>query len=558
MVAGQALVAGADLSDLLDARTQKLVEARLAELLPGRVVRPGEVAKERVVSGDRLQRIVTAAAVTAAGLDPARTPTSPPPILWEEGGSRLVVNVAKVQVTPQDGVVDITIPVRCDETGDAAVTVTFVTGSADRPTGGLAATEDRPRGPAVVVERWHEALIAFAWHTFVAATAAVSATGGTDPAGRPLITAGITAIARRLVGAPDGPSRVRSLRHQRDQRGALVTALPTLDAEIADLGVAIGLLESGPGGVEVDSAWFNDPAARLAGAIADDDRRAALIRFVDAVIAEGDHTERDGVTFIPIVDVRRLSGNNAAPDVVIEVIIDDRPANHVEIGIAARIATANPATTTDVEIPIYRAAKQGHTVAQPFALLDGGVVRVASELVLDTTPVAHDAFGLAGVAVAIETPLTGGAPTFQLALRGLHLPGADAPTDLHIGAPGVPIVDSLLSLVLALARQGADALTGPAADQVNAVLDLVGLGDAGAIPTLPVEELLAGGATALQAWFASVMSSPAARAAWLNAIGEMLGGTAAPDHVDLPIGGGPVTARGWGSPRPPVRTGTCW
>ena len=39
------------------------------------------------------------------------------------------------------------------------------------------------------------------------------------------------------------------------------------------------------------------------------------------------------------------------------------------------------------------------------------------------------------------------------------------------------------------------------------------------------------------------MTTPAARTAWLGAIGALLGGTASGDHVDIPIGSGPVTAR---------------
>ena len=95
------------------------------------------------------------------------------------------------------------------------------------------------------------------------------------------------------------------------------------------------------------------------------------------------------------------------------------------------------------------------------------------------------------MSVAVAVALAGGPPpSFQLLLRGLHLPGAASASDLTIGDPNVPIVDSLLSLVLGLVRQAADGLSGGAAAEVNAVLDLVGLGDSSAIPTLPVEQVL--------------------------------------------------------------------
>jgi hypothetical protein len=323
-----------------------------------------------------------------------------------------------------------------------------------------------------------------------------------------------------------------------------MTAIPTLDPEIADLGLAVGVLESGDNGVELDSSWFNDPGGRIADVLAVDARRAALMRFLEALLAGGSHTVRDGVTLIPIVDVRKLSGDSSLPNVVVQLTVDDRPADHVEIGIAAQVTTTQPATTTDVEIPLFRAAKTGHSVAQPFALLDGGVVRLASDIELQTTPPAADEFGLAGVSVAVAVALAGGPPpSFQLQLKGLQLPGAAAASDLTIGDPNVPIVDSLLSLVLGLVRQAAEGMAGGASAEVKAVLDLVGLGDSTAIPMLPVEQVLAQGAAALQSWLHALMTTPAARTAWLGAIGDLLGGTASGDQVDIPIGSGPVSAR---------------
>ena len=41
----------------------------------------------------------------------------------------------------------------------------------------MTTTEDHPRGPAVVVENWHEPLIAFAWQTLLIATSAVAGFG---------------------------------------------------------------------------------------------------------------------------------------------------------------------------------------------------------------------------------------------------------------------------------------------------------------------------------------------------------------------------------------------
>jgi len=330
-----------------------------------------------------------------------------------------------------------------------------------------------------------------------------------------------------------------------------MTGLPTLDPEIADLGLAIGLLTPSAGGVELDSGWFSDPGPRLTGALGDDSRRDALVRFVDTVLAQGAHDERDGITYLHLFSLRDLAHSSGladpttVPDLAVQVTLDARPTTYVEVGLAASLTTTDPDSSTRLVIPLYRAAKGTNSIAQPFALLDGGVVQVSTELTLQTALPAQDEFGLAGVRVAIATALTGSpapTPSFQLTLKGLHLPGAAAASDLAIGGPGVAIEDALLSLVLGLVRQGADALSGPAAAEVGAALDLLGIGDATGIPPLPVAELVDQGVDRLRDWFIEVMGAAPARTAWLAALAQLLGGTVSGDHVAIRIGAGPVTA----------------
>ena len=81
------------------------------------------------------------------------------------------------------------------------------------------------------------------------------------------------------------------------------------------------------------------------------------------------------------------------------------------------------------------------------------------------------------------------------------------------------------------------------ADEVQAALSLLGLGDAAGIPPLPVDALLEHGPGELRDWIVAVMGAPTARTAWLGALASRLGGTASADHVDVDLGGGPVTAR---------------
>lgn len=193
----------------IDEATRAKITAAL-----GAPVRAGTATDDRAVRPDDLKLLIPSAAVIAAGLDPAKTPQPPPPVFWQDNGNELLVQLAGVRAELGGGFVEITIPVTCDQTGDAEVTVTFITGSPDRPAGGIATTEDHPRGQAVVVENWAEPLIAFAWLTLLTATSAVSGAGGADFSGHELIAAGlevnsdglrVTPMARHTFQTQAGP-----------------------------------------------------------------------------------------------------------------------------------------------------------------------------------------------------------------------------------------------------------------------------------------------------------------------------------------------------------------
>lgn len=186
----------------LDDRTKAIITKQLAGLLPGQVVQVGKTSAERTVNPDALQSLLPSAAIAAAGLDPAKTPNPPPPVLWVDGANRLLVELATITASLGDGLVEMSVPVSCDQTGEVAVTITFVTGTPDKPTGGVAATEDHPRGPAVIVDNWHEALIAFAWHTLQIATSSLAGIGASDPSGRPLITNALSVTANGIGVLP--------------------------------------------------------------------------------------------------------------------------------------------------------------------------------------------------------------------------------------------------------------------------------------------------------------------------------------------------------------------
>ena len=151
-----------------------------------------------------------AAASAAAGVDKAsggRNQT----VVWKKGDRSLMIFPARVSAKFGPGVVAVTIPVSCDQTGDVAVTVTFVVGDPARPAGLLAATEARPRGPAIIVNSWGENLIAFAWETMLELCGNIAGEAGRDVDGAPLVPIALTA-------SPYGLTIVPMARHTFDRR----------------------------------------------------------------------------------------------------------------------------------------------------------------------------------------------------------------------------------------------------------------------------------------------------------------------------------------------------
>jgi hypothetical protein len=150
------------------------------------------VAAEVPVPSEAAQELFTTAALFGVGLlgDDGRPRGEA--VVWAEHDRELLVLIAKIQVKMAPGVVAVTIPVRCHEVGDAEVHVTFAVGSPDRPAGLLVATEERPRGPEIVVDLWGEALVAFAWKALLDVAAHVAFAAGDDNDGQRLVPAALS------------------------------------------------------------------------------------------------------------------------------------------------------------------------------------------------------------------------------------------------------------------------------------------------------------------------------------------------------------------------------
>jgi hypothetical protein len=178
----------------------KELRARCPGLVPADPLPPGGVGAEVPVTPEALGPLVAAAAGQALpGL------AAPDAVLWQQGVDALLVHLATITTAVGDGWVTVTIPVTYDQIQDAAgapsqpVTVTFVMGMADRPAGLFAAAPSRPDGPAVVTERWADALTSLAWRALLDTVAGIAAAAGQDTDGSPLIPVAVAATAKGLL-----------------------------------------------------------------------------------------------------------------------------------------------------------------------------------------------------------------------------------------------------------------------------------------------------------------------------------------------------------------------
>lgn len=152
-----------------------------AERLPA-----GSVAPPVEVGDGGLERLVRAAAAP---------PEQPASVVWREGDAEVIVHLGRTRVRVLDGLVLVALTLESDQTGPAEVVVPFAVGTEERPAGLVAASETKPRGPELLVDRWGEAIVATAWRALVEAATTVASGRGSDLEGAPLRAGAL--VARR-------------------------------------------------------------------------------------------------------------------------------------------------------------------------------------------------------------------------------------------------------------------------------------------------------------------------------------------------------------------------
>ena len=297
---------------------------------------------------------------------------------------------------------------------------------------------------------------------------------------------------------------------------------------LGDLAKALGLVD----GSDFRQDWLSNPGEYLSRMLADRQQREALVAFVDEVLGGDERTTGpDGAVWLPIARA-------TDPDVAFFLVIDDRPATSVAIGLGVRASSVAPVASVSAQLPLFAAAKSGHTVASPLLL---GTPAARATLAVDITleaaaPVPGQAH-LGGVSLTLDVPTGAGgaAPVVSIALRQLQMPGANQARDLTLSVADLPSLQTAaLDLVLGLVRAQAAALpAGPLA----ALAGLVGLRVGSPVPPLPLAALAQEGLPALVRWFGSLLEVEAARVAWLDELAALfVTGTRIGSRVKLQLG----------------------
>src|SRR6478736_1689242 len=123
-IAGASVITTAIQKLDIDPQLKLQILKQLGDVLPGRPVAAGSAATDRTLGVETLSAMIPSAAVIAAGLDPAKITRPAPDVQWHSGSQQLLVRVSEVRANLGNGLIEIVVPVTCDQTGDVDISVT--------------------------------------------------------------------------------------------------------------------------------------------------------------------------------------------------------------------------------------------------------------------------------------------------------------------------------------------------------------------------------------------------------------------------------------------------
>ena len=158
----------------------EILERACPGLIPPGPVPKGEATEPIDVETKHLEDLV----LSALGVEDKRRRNQ---VIWEHAGSELLVHLKTARVAVLDGYVLIGVIVETVECDRVEITVPFAVGHPERLAGMVVTTEPTPRGPTLIIDRWGDALIAWAWQLLNDVIGALTARVGVDTEGVPLL-----------------------------------------------------------------------------------------------------------------------------------------------------------------------------------------------------------------------------------------------------------------------------------------------------------------------------------------------------------------------------------
>lgn len=305
--------------------------------------------------------------------------------------------------------------------------------------------------------------------------------------------------------------------------------------DVAALATALGLLDARG---NIDTTWFSDPGGHVTGMLRNQGQRDALAQFIQDALEDQTAPVTDNPlrTWVPLLKLTDSSDL---------FLVLEPTARGVTVSIGVRISVTNPVSTdARLRVPLLRVNQSpaaGISFLPGLDSTDAGDIGDATAELIGTVTVSDATLDSVGVTASVPLTVHGGGlsgtPAVGIVVRGLKLPGADAPMDVALDSSS-SIGPELTHLLIAIVQAETASVTGAAHD----LLGLLGIESAGAaIPPLPVSDLLDDPGAALRSWLNSVAGNAAALQAWVALLANLVGGTAIagpPYGITLPIGTG--------------------
>ena len=170
--------------------------------------------------------------------------------------------------------------------------------------------------------------------------------------------------------------------------------------EIGSLAEALGLVDDAG---EFQEDWLTRPGDYLSRVLADETQREALIAFIDDVLGGSNRkTDAAGRIWLPIVE-------ETGPDVCFFAVLDDTPTDHVRIGVGVTVKTTAPDSETRLFVPLFKAAKTGHSVSDPLLLGQaGGRLGFTTEIIVEPGTPAPVAAHQGRIGLGLDAPTAAG------------------------------------------------------------------------------------------------------------------------------------------------------